>query len=123
MHRPFLVAGSLLALIAVAAGAFGAHGLQGALTPERLDTFETATRYQMYHALGLLFVGLAAARWPARSWAGAGLLLLFGTLVFAGSLYALALSGIGVFGAIAPIGGASLIGGWLWVTLVVLRDT
>ena len=68
---------------------------------------------------------LTASRlpWPTRAWAGPGILFTAGTLIFAGSLYALAFTGIGVFGAIAPIGGISLLAGWLWMTLVVLRDS
>ena len=123
MHRPFLVAGCLLSLFAVAAGAFGAHGLEGSLSADRLATFETAARYQMYHALGLLALGLLAARWPTRAWAGPGLLMLLGVLIFSGSLYALALSGVGVFGAIAPIGGTGLIASWGWTALVAMRAT
>lgn len=122
MHRPFLAAGCLLAFLAVAAGAFGAHGLQGVLTASRLETWETAARYQMYHALALLFLGLAAARRPAARWSGPGILLFGGTVVFSGSLYALALTGVGVLGAVAPIGGAALLAGWIWALLVVLRD-
>jgi len=121
MHRLFLAAGCLLAFLAVAAGAFGAHGLAGWLSPARLATFETAARYQMYHALALIFVGLAAARWPRKAWSGPGLLFLVGTIGFSGSLYALALSGVGLFGALAPIGGSALLAGWLWALLVVLR--
>jgi len=122
MHRPFLAAGCLLAFLAVAAGAFGAHGLQGVLTAARLETWETAARYQMYHALALLFLGLAAARRPAVRWSGPAILLFAGTVVFSGSLYALALTGVGALGAVAPIGGAGLLAGWIWALLVVLRD-
>ena len=123
MHRPFLALGCLFGFLGVAAGAFGAHGLEGMIPADRLDTFETGVRYQIAHALALLFVGLAAARWPVRAWAGPGLLLVVGTLVFSGSLYALALTGVGAFGAIAPIGGTGLIAGWLWLALVALRNT
>ena len=121
MHRPFLAAGAVLAFIAVAAGAFGAHGLEGTIPPARLETFETAARYQMYHALALLFVGTAARSWPAKGWAGPGLLFVAGILVFSGSLYALALTGAGWLGAVAPVGGTALLVGWLWLTLVILR--
>lgn len=122
MHRPFLAAGCLLAFLAVAAGAFGAHGLQGVLTATRLETWETAARYQMYHALALLFLGLAAARHPGARWSGPAILLFGGTVVFSGSLYALALTGVGVLGAVTPIGGAGLLAGWIWALLLVLRD-
>jgi uncharacterized membrane protein YgdD (TMEM256/DUF423 family) len=123
MHRPFLAIGCLFGFIGVAAGAFGAHGLEGTIPVERLATFETGVRYQLVHALALIMLGLLAARWPTRAWAGPGILFTAGTLIFAGSLYALAFTGIGVFGAIAPIGGTSLLAGWLWMTLVVLRDS
>jgi len=123
MHRLFLAAGCLLAFLAVAAGAFGAHGLSGWLSAQRLATFEIAARYQMYHALALVLLGLAAARWPTKKWAGPGLALFAGTLAFSGSLYALALSGVGLFGALAPIGGTALLVGWLWALIVVLRQT
>lgn len=122
MHRAFLAAGCVLAFLGVAAGAFGAHGLEGVLTAARSETYETAVRYQVYHALALVLLGLAAARWPRRAWFGPGLLFLAGTVVFSGSLYALALTGVGAFGAIAPIGGASLLAGWAWMVLIVLRE-
>lgn len=123
MHRPFLIAGTLLAFLAVAAGAFGAHGLEGSITPDRLETFETGARYQMYHAIALLLLGLTAARWPTKAWAGPGVLFVFGTVVFSGSLYLLAVTGMGWLGAIAPIGGTTLLAGWLWMAVVVARDT
>jgi uncharacterized membrane protein YgdD (TMEM256/DUF423 family) len=123
MHRPFLAAGTLLAFLGVGAGAFGVHGLEGTLSPDRLDTFEPAARYQMYHAFALLILGGAAARWPGKGWAGPGLCFLVGTIVFSGSLYLLALTGASWLGAVAPIGGTTLLAGWVWMTLVVLRDT
>jgi len=123
MHRLFLAAGFLLAFLAVAAGAFGAHGLRAALDPAALGTWETAARYQMYHALALVAVGLAAAHRPSTWWSGPAILFAVGTVVFSGSLYLLALTGAGWLGAIAPLGGASLLAGWLWGLLVVLRRT
>ncbi len=123
MHRPFLAVGLLLALLGVAAGAFGAHGLRDTLGPSRLATWETAVRYQMYHALALVLLGLLAARWPSVGWSGPGILLAAGTLIFSGSLYALSLTGVGVFGAVAPVGGLCLLGGWAWALLLVLRST
>ena len=123
MHRLFLAAGCLLAFLAVAAGAFGAHGLEASLSTANLAAFETGARYQMYHALALILVGLAAAQWPRKAWAGPGLALAGGTIVFSGSLYAFAVTDIGFFGAITPIGGATLLVGWVWLALVALRDT
>lgn len=111
-ERVFTLAGALSALTAVAAGAFGAHALRGRLTPELLAVFETGARYQMYHALALLFVAWAYTRWASAWMAGAGWLFVLGTLLFAGSLYALSLTGVRGWGAVTPVGGLALILGW-----------
>lgn len=108
--RAIAAAGALSAGLAVAFGAFGAHALEGVLTPERLATFETAVRYQFLHALALLV--LAQAPLPEGAQRRIALLLLGGSAVFAGALYALIATGIGVWGAVAPIGGAAMIAGW-----------
>jgi uncharacterized membrane protein YgdD (TMEM256/DUF423 family) len=121
MDRLFFVAGALSALIAVAAGAFAAHGLRQQLAPEQLAVFETAARYQMYHALGLLAVGWAATRWPGPLAGWAGWLFVAGTLIFSGSLYALALTGLRWLGAITPAGGLCFLGGWLCLALAARR--
>jgi len=101
-HRKLLAAGCLLAGLGVAAGAFGAHALEGRLSPDDLAVFDTAARYHMLHALGIILLGLAAARWPGARWRHPGTLMLGGVAVFSGTLYALALSGIGWLGAITP---------------------
>ena len=88
-------------------GAFGAHALNGVLTPDRLETYQTAVRYQMFHALGLLALGalpLKAQR--AAPW------LFIGSIVFSGSLYTLVFSGVSILGAVAPIGGVLQLTGW-----------
>lgn len=122
--RFFLVAGALSAAVAVASGAFGAHGLRGAVTPERLATFETAVHYQMVHALGLLAVGLLCAQGiGGRRVAWAGALLLAGTAVFSGSLYALVLTDTPWLGAVTPLGGVAFIAGWLVLAWAVWRGT
>ena len=113
MERTFAVLGALLACLAVGAGAFGAHGLRGRLTPELLDVFETAARYQMYHALGLLAVAWVADRWPGGATAAAGWLFVVGIVLFSGSLYLLSLTGTRWLGAITPLGGAAFLAGWL----------
>ena len=113
MERLLFVLGALFAGAAVGAGAFGAHGLRGRLTPDLLDIFETAVRYQMYHALALLAVALGALRWPGGLLPLAGWLFVAGMVIFSGSLYVLSLSGIRWLGAITPIGGVLLIVGWL----------
>ena len=120
MDRTFLALGALFAGLAVAAGAFGAHGLKGRLAPDMLEVFETAARYQMYHALGLMVVAWTAARWPAT--AVAGWCMVAGILVFCGSLYVLSLTGIRWLGAITPLGGLAFIAGWLALALAAWRS-
>jgi uncharacterized membrane protein YgdD (TMEM256/DUF423 family) len=112
MDRTFFALGALLAGLAVAAGAFGAHGLRDRLAPDMLAVFETAARYQMYHALALLAVAWATTRWPGGSAALAGWLFVAGIVVFSGSLYALSLSGVRWLGAITPFGGLAFLAGW-----------
>ena len=113
MDKIHLVSGSLLGGLSVLLGAFGAHALKGAVSEYYLQVFETACRYQMYHALALLFVGLSYAK-GAPLWMGsAGALFLIGTLLFSGSLYLLVLTKIKILGAITPLGGLCLILGWV----------
>lgn len=113
MDRFFFIIGSLSAFLAVALGAFGAHGLRNKVPPEMLTIFEVGVRYQMYHALALIAVAWAASRWPTGSVAAAGWLFIAGTLIFSGSLYILTLTGIRWLGAITPIGGTAFLVGWL----------
>jgi uncharacterized membrane protein YgdD (TMEM256/DUF423 family) len=117
MDRLFFSLGSLSALIAVGAGAFGAHGLRSRITPDLLAVFETAARYQMYHALALLAVAWAATRWPGPWPARAGWLFVAGTVLFSGSLYILALSGVRWLGAVTPLGGVAFLAGWACLLL------
>jgi uncharacterized membrane protein YgdD (TMEM256/DUF423 family) len=121
MQRIFLVLGALSGLISVAAGAFGAHGLRHRLAPDSLSVFETAARYQMYHALALLAVAWAASRSPEALPKWAGWCFVVGTVFFSGSLYALALTGVRWLGAITPLGGAAFMLGWICLALSGLR--
>lgn len=121
MDRRFLFLGALSGLIAVGAGAFGAHGLKGRLEPEMLAVFETGARYQAYHALALLTVAALGRSFPGRALTAAGWLFACGTLVFSGSLYALALSGVRALGAITPLGGAAFLAGWGCLAWAALR--
>jgi uncharacterized membrane protein YgdD (TMEM256/DUF423 family) len=124
MDRFFLTLGAASALVAVVAGAFGAHALRGRLASDLIEVFETAARYQMYHALALLAVGLVLSRVSVGggAWLGAaGWLFLVGTLLFSGSLYALALSGVRWLGAVTPFGGAAFILGWALLVVAVWR--
>ncbi|OGK97963.1 MAG: hypothetical protein A3I14_12975 [Candidatus Rokubacteria bacterium RIFCSPLOWO2_02_FULL_73_56] len=120
MARFFFVLGAVSAALAVALGAFAAHGLRGRVAPELLQTFETGARYHMYHALGLLAAAWAATRWPGGATTAAGWLFVAGTVLFAGSLYLLVLTGQRWLGAVTPLGGAAFIAGWLalaWAAL------
>jgi uncharacterized membrane protein YgdD (TMEM256/DUF423 family) len=111
--RLFATLGAASAFVAVGAGAFGAHGLRARLSPELLAVFETGARYQMYHALGLFVAAWAATRWPGPWPVRAGWLFLAGTVLFSGSLYALALTGARWLGAVTPLGGLAFLAGWL----------
>jgi uncharacterized membrane protein YgdD (TMEM256/DUF423 family) len=121
MDRTFALLGALLAFLAVGAGAFGAHALRERLAPDLLDVFETAARYQMYHALGLLAVAWAADRWPGGASLAAGWLFVAGIVLFSGSLYLLSLSGVRWLGAITPLGGLAFLAGWLALAWAVWR--
>jgi uncharacterized membrane protein YgdD (TMEM256/DUF423 family) len=121
MDRLLFAAGALSAAIAVGTGAFAAHGLKARLAPEALVVFETGARYQMYAALGLLAAAWAAARWSGAAVAWGGALLLAGTVLFSGSLYALALTGVRWLGAITPFGGVAFLAGWVLLALAAWR--
>src|SRR5215831_20251166 len=106
MDRTFLLLGAVFGFLGVALGAFGAHGLRSRLSPEMLNVFETGVRYQMYHVFALLIVAAAIGHLGnARLLVMAGWFFVGGILIFSGSLYALALTGTGILGAITPIGG------------------
>jgi uncharacterized membrane protein YgdD (TMEM256/DUF423 family) len=113
MDRLFFTIGALSAFLAVAAGAFGAHALKARLSADLLNTFEVGVRYHFYHALALFAVAWACTRWPGPWTTAAGWLFVIGTIIFSGSLYALALSGIRWLGAITPFGGLAFLAGWL----------
>lgn len=112
MSRLFLLLGALSGAISVAAGAFGAHALRSRLEPRLLEVFETAARYQMYHALALCVVAWLAANHPSRTVSVSGWAFVAGTLLFSGSLYAMAFTGIRALGAITPLGGVAFLIGW-----------
>jgi uncharacterized membrane protein YgdD (TMEM256/DUF423 family) len=113
VDRIFFLIGSASAFVAVALGAFASHALKGRLAPELLATFEIGVRYQMYHALALLGVAWAHTRWPGALVAAGGWLFVAGTVLFSGSLCALALTGARWLGAITPFGGLAFLAGWL----------
>jgi uncharacterized membrane protein YgdD (TMEM256/DUF423 family) len=119
--RLFGTLGALAGFAGVAFGAFGAHALRASLTPERLAVFETGTRYQLVHALALLGVALALEHRAGRALSAAGWLFAAGIVVFAGSLYALALTGVRTWGAVTPLGGLCFLAGWAALGIAFLR--
>jgi uncharacterized membrane protein YgdD (TMEM256/DUF423 family) len=122
--RWVLSAGAGFALLAVVLGAFAAHGLKAVLDAQQLVLFETASRYQMYHALALLVVGVLSihAQFSRRMLKFAALAFILGIILFSGSLYLLALSGIRWLGAITPLGGIAFLVGWLATIVAALKS-
>jgi uncharacterized membrane protein YgdD (TMEM256/DUF423 family) len=122
MDRRFFGAGAVLAFIAVAAGAFGAHLLRQSIGAEHLATWETAARYQMYHALALLVVAWAITQFAdSRLFVWTGRLFIAGIVIFCTTLYAIALGGPRWLGAITPIGGLCFLAGWACAAVGALR--
>jgi len=122
MDRLFFILGSLSGGLAVALGAFGAHGLRSRLTPDLLATFETGVRYEMYHALALLAIAWAVTHWTRSALPStAGWLFVAGTILFSFSLYLLALTGARWLGAITPLGGVAFVAGWICLALAAWR--
>ena len=119
--RLFLVLGAVSAGLGVAVGAFGAHGLEGMVTADRLGAFETGARYQLYHALGLLAVGLALRHGIGGALRWTGWLFAAGTVLFSGSLYALVLLDMSALGIVTPFGGVCFIVGWALFALAAWR--
>ena len=108
----WLCVGAALGGLGVAIGAAGTHALEGRIDSDALDTLETAVRFQMYHGIALVGFGAVARVWQSGIVTLAAVLIAIGTVIFCGSLYVIALLDIGVFGAIAPVGGLSLMAGW-----------
>lgn len=121
MDRTFFIIGALAALLAVAAGAFGAHGLKERLSVEMLAIFETGARYQMYHALAMIASAIACERWPGGYSTASGWLFLVGIILFSGSLYLLSVTGVRWLGAITPMGGLAFMAGWLSLAISAMQ--
>jgi len=120
--RLFLAIGCIAALLAVAIGAFGAHALKSRIAPELMAVFKTGVEYHFYHALGMMLVGLCALRLPESAYLkSAGWAMAAGIVLFSGSLYLLALTGLGWLGAITPFGGAAFIAAWVLFALAVIK--
>lgn len=111
----WVTVGAVNAFLAVAAGAFGAHALKTRLAPDLLAVFETGARYHLFHAIALVALGALVATRPQPAFHWAGIAFTCGIALFSGSLYALALSGVRVLGAITPLGGLGFLAGWALV--------
>jgi uncharacterized membrane protein YgdD (TMEM256/DUF423 family) len=121
--RLALTLAGICMFVAVAAGAFGAHALRGQLDPQMIAVWQTAVQYQAWHALALLGVGILLLHGPGkRGLAVAGWLFVAGIVLFAGSLYAVALTGVRGWGAVTPIGGVAFLAGWAVLAWAVWRD-
>lgn len=117
----FIILGALNAFIAVALGAFGAHGLEGKIPDKYLEIWKTAVQYQMFHAVGLLVLGLLAGKIssPLINWSG--WLMLIGIILFSGSLFVLSVTQIKVLGAITPLGGVSFLVAWVLMAIAAYK--
>lgn len=124
MERIFVILGSALMFLGVAAGAFGAHGLSNyfAQNPNLEGTYDTAVRYHLIHALALFITAWAAGRWPGTFTTWSGYLFLIGIVVFSGSLYLLVFTKAGWLGAITPIGGVAFLAGWIFLLVAAWRS-
>lgn len=120
MGHLFIVIGAVLAAASVGAGAFGAHGLAERLDPRSLELWETAARYLMYGAFGIMVTGILERLWAQKLLVAAGWCLLAGTVVFSGTVFALAIGAPRILGAITPVGGLLLIAGFLLVAWAAL---
>ena len=120
--RTLILTGAIFGLLGVVAGALGVHALRDVLDTKALNTLETGVRFQMYHALALLAVGLLARQWRTGLVTLSGVLVAVGIVLFSGSLYILAITGMGVFGAVAPLGGLSLMAAWTSLIFGAIRQ-
>ena len=123
MHKRFLLASALAAFLAVALGAFAAHGLRGRLDEHLMEVFQTGVRYHFFHALGLGLIALLAKQYPgSKSLCWAGGLMVAGIVVFSGSLYLLALSRLSWLGMVTPFGGLAFLAAWLLLAVFAWRE-
>jgi len=123
MQKIFLITGALLGALSVIVGAFGAHALKDLLQSSgRIETFETAVKYQFYHALALILLGIIMFQLKHQLFNYAGYSFMLGVIIFSGSLFVLCLTGITKFGMITPIGGLILIVGWVFFALGIIKS-
>lgn len=123
MQKAFLIAASISGFLAVAIGAFGAHALKSHFNaePNLREIFETGSRYHFYHTIVLLFVAVLAERYSGTFLTVSGSLFIAGIILFSGSLYILAISGVKTWGAVTPIGGVAFLGGWACLAGAILK--
>lgn len=122
MTKTILTLASVLLALAVAIGAFGAHGLKSHISEDMMQTYKTGVEYHFYHALGLLLIGVLSVSVPSSLLNWSAILLIAGIILFSGSLYVLAITGIKWLGAITPLGGLSFIAGWILLMLAVWKN-
>lgn len=120
MDRNFIVLAGIFGFLGVSAGAFGAHGLEDRLSPDMLKIWNTAAQYQLLHAVALLGAAWTSVLLPGRWTAAAGWLFVSGIVIFSGSLYLLAITGYTRLGAVTPIGGLALLGGWACLVIAAM---
>ncbi len=120
--KSWIILGAILAALAVVFGAFGAHALKNKVSPDDLIIFETGVKYHMYHALGLILIGLVGFHYNAEIIQLPAVLISVGILIFSGSLYLLVFSGLRWMGAITPIGGIFLVAGWSLLVFQLLKS-
>jgi uncharacterized membrane protein YgdD (TMEM256/DUF423 family) len=119
----FLVLGGINAALVVALGAFGAHGLKAKLTADMLAAYQTGVHYHLFHALGLLAVGLVATQIADSAWLRwSGGLMLAGIVLFSGSLYLLSVSGLRGLGLVTPFGGLAFIAAWVVFVIAIVKS-
>ena len=122
MTKTVLIAASILLVLAVSLGAFGAHSLKAYISEDLIQTYKTGVEYHFYHALGLLLIGVLSMSIPSGLLNWSAILLFTGIILFSGSLYFLAITGIKWLGAITPLGGLSFIAGWILLLLAVWKN-
>ena len=121
MSKTILLIATVFLILAVAIGAFGAHGLKNHLSDEMIQIYKTGVEYHFYHALGLLLVGILSISMPSGYIKWSAILLGAGIILFSGSLYALATTGVKGLTAITPFGGLSFIAGWVCLFIAVVK--
>ena len=122
MGQIFISTSAILGLLGVALGAFGSHGLKERLSEDMMSVYQTGSHYHLIHALALLGIGILARQMDVTAIKVAGISMIFGILVFSGSLYALAISGVRILGAITPIGGVGFMIGWAALAVAAIQN-